>query len=204
MDWLIVLGVLVFLALIPLGFRVHYDESGLTVRLLIGPVQITVYPSEKKKKPEKKKKTEKQEDKTVTTQKTATQTTSRKGGKLTDFLPLLDVALDFLGDLRRKIRVNRLEMKLIMAGGDPASLAINYGKAWAALGNLVPQLERLFAIKKRDLQVECDFTGVWTTIYAHLDLTITFGRLLVLAIGYGIRILREFLKIQNKRKGGAV
>ena len=99
--------------------------------------------------------------------------------------------------------MNRLELKLILAGGDPCDLAVNYGRAWAAVGNLMPQLERLFVIKKRDVEVECDFTASETLVIARLDLTITLGRLLGLAIVYGIRALREFLKLQKKRKGGA-
>ena len=94
-------------------------------------------------------------------------------------------------------------MKLIMAADDPCDLAVNYGKAWAAVGNLMPQLERLFVIKKRNVEVECDFTADKTLIFAKLDLTITLGRLLALAMVHGIRILRQFLTIMKTRKGGA-
>ena len=92
---------------------------------------------------------------------------------------------------------------MILAGGDPCDLAVNYGKAWAALGNLDPQLERLFVIKKKDLQLECDFTADETDIFARLDLTITLGRILATVVVYGVKALVEFLKIKNKRKGGA-
>ena len=112
-------------------------------------------------------------------------------------------ALRFLGDFRRKLRVDVLEMKLIMASDDPCDLAVNYGRAWAAVGNLLPQLERLFVIKKRDIQVECDFTASETLVIARLDLTITLGRLLAAVVVFGVRALKEFLKIKKKRKGGA-
>ena len=126
-----------------------------------------------------------------------------KGGSILDFWPLVQIALDFLGDFRRKLRLDNLEVKLIMAGGDPASLAINYGRAWAAVGNLMPHLDRLFVIKKRDIEVECDFTGTETLIIAHLDLTITLGRILSLVTVYAIRAIKELLNIKKKRKGGA-
>jgi hypothetical protein len=90
-----------------------------------------------------------------------------------------------------------------MAGGDPCDLAVNYGRAWAAVGNLLPQLEKWFVIKKRDIEVECDFEASQTLVIAHLDLTITLGRLLATALVYGVKALIEFLKIKNKRKGGA-
>ena len=92
---------------------------------------------------------------------------------------------------------------MIMAADDPCDLAVNYGKAWAALGNLMPQLERVFVIQKREVEVECDFTASKTLIFARLDLTITFGRLLAIVIYHGIRILRQYLNIMKTRKGGA-
>ena len=113
------------------------------------------------------------------------------------------LVLDFLVNFRRKIRVNWLELKLILAGGDPADLAQNYGKAWAALGNLMPQLDRFFVIRKRNLEVECDFVSSETVIIARLDITITLGRLVGLATVYGFRGVREFLKLMKIRKGGA-
>ena len=90
-----------------------------------------------------------------------------------------------------------------MAANDPCDLAVNYGRAWAAVGNLLPQLEKWFVIKKRDIEVECDFETSQTLVIAHLDLTITLGRLLALVFVYAIRALKEFLNIKKKRKGGA-
>ena len=200
MGWLILLAVLILLVILPLGVSVVYNTDGLSACLVLGPVRLTLYPRKKKNKKPKGKTPE--ENKRENAKKSPDQP-AKTGGSLTDFLPLIPVALDFLGDLRRKLRVKRLEMKLIMAGDDPCDLAVNYGKAWAVLGNIIPHLERLFVIKKRDLQVECDFTAEKTLIYAGLDISITFGRLTALAVRYGIRALREYLKIMKKRKGGA-
>ena len=121
-----------------------------------------------------------------------------------DFLPLVDVALGLLNDLRRKLRVDCLELKVVMAGGDPCDLAVNYGKAWAAIGNLQPLLERVLVIKKRDIDIECDFTAPSTLITARVDITITLGRILALVAVNGFKAVKEFLKIMKKRKGGAV
>ena len=94
-------------------------------------------------------------------------------------------------------------MKLILAGGDPSDLAMNYGRGWALLGNLMPLLDGAFVIKKRNLEVECDFLANQTTISARLDISITIGRVISLLVIEGVPILREFLKVMNKRKGGA-
>lgn len=208
MGWLIALGILVLLAITPVGVHARYNSDGILLRAIVGPVKITLLPRKKKEKkrestekpvkPKKEKvpKQKKKPDKPADNQE--------KGGSVTDFLPLLQLVFDFLGEFRRKLRVNRLELKLVLAGGDPCNLAVNYGKAWAAVGNLMPQLERFFVIRKRDVEVECDFTAGQTLIIARLDLTITIGRLLSMAVRYGIRAVREYLKIINKRKGGAV
>lgn len=199
MGWLIALGVLTVLAILPLGVSARYNTNGPLVRLIIGPVRVLVFPQ--KKKPAKPQTKKPQTKPKATADKP--KETEEKGGSITDFLPLVRTALDFLGDFKRKLRVNRLGMKLILAGDDPCDLAVNYGRAWAALGNLMPHLERLFVIKKRDLEVECDFTSGESRVSARLDLTITFGRLLTLAVRYGIRALREYLNIMKLRKGGA-
>lgn len=213
MGWLIALGVVTVLAFLPLGVRASYGADGPLVRILLGPVRYTVFLRPKKKEKEKKQdapaeKAEAQKAESSLPQppqppKEEAPKPEQKGGSVTDFFPLVKVALDFLGDFRRKLRLNNLELKLILAGGDPCDLAVNYGRAWAALGNLIPQLERLFIIKKRDMEVECDFTASETRVLARVDMTITLGRLLALAIRYGFRAGKEFLTIQKKRKGGA-
>ncbi len=128
----------------------------------------------------------------------------KKGGSILDFLPLVKVGLDFLGEFfGRKLHVNVLELKLTLAGGDPCDLALNYGRAWEALGNLWPRLERMMVIQKRDVEIQCDFQGDKTLVYARLDISITLGRLIGIAVRYGWRALVTFLKIRKKRKGGA-
>ena len=202
MGWLIALAILVALGCLPLGVRGIYEAKGSQISLLIGPAKVLLYPGKKKeKKPEKPKETKDEVQAPASAEKTEKK---KQGGSFTDFLPLVHVAMDFLGDLRRKLRVKHLEMYLCMAGGDPCDLAINYGRAWAAVGNLMPQLERFLVIKKRNIQVACDFTQPNTTIYFRADVTITLGRLLSLLLRYGWRGLKEYLKINKKRKGGAL
>ena len=211
----IALGVVILLAVLPLGVSVRYDSGGPLVRVIAGPVKFTVFPLPKKEKKEKKKNKPVSEEKGQPEEENLPQPPQppkpkkkekpkeKKGGSLTDFLPFVKLVFNFLGDFRRKLRLNVLELKLIMASSDPCDLAVNYGKAWAAVGNLMPRLEKWFVIKKRDIEVECDFTASETLVIARLDLTITLGRLLSQVAVYGIRALKEFLNFKKKRKGGA-
>lgn len=214
MGWLIALGVLILLAILPLGVSVIYNADGPLVRLIAGPIRIKLFPAKKKgpkkeKKPKEKKNEEKKEEKQPKPEPKEKKLPAEKrkdntsGGSVLDFLPLVQIAFDFLRDFKWKLRLNRLELKVILGGGDPCDLAVNYGRAWAALGNLIPRMEEFFVIKKRDTQVECDFTADSTVIFARLDISITLGRIIGLAVCYGVRALRAFLKIMKKRKGGA-
>lgn len=247
-GWIIAFGIVFALAILPLGVSVIYNADGPLVRVIAGPVKITVVPlPKKKKKPKKKKETPPAEPDPAPASgqpeishaeaapkplepgrpdsaagkepQTAGQIPpprepresvapqlkkqASSGGSWTDFLPLVKVAVNFLGDFRRKLRVKVLKLKLILGGGDPYNLAVNYGRAWAALGNLMPQLERFLVIGKRDVEVECDFTASETKVDVRLDISITLGRILALAVVYAVRALVEFLKIKKKRKGGA-
>lgn len=218
MGWLITLGILTLLAILPLGVSVRYNENGVVVCAIAGPVKITVFPRAKKdKKTKEEKSTNDQPEKMEQPKQTESANPEQsgqpvkaedkpaapKGGPITDFLPLVKIALEMLGVFRRRLRVNVLELKLVMAADDPCDLAVNYGRAWAAVGNLMPRVERVFVIKKRNIEVVCDFETAKTLVTARLDLTITLGRIIATVVVYGVKALIEFLKIKNKRKGGA-
>ena len=196
-GWLIALAIFVGLAMLPLGVLVKYNAEGLLVRVKIGFLRFTVISAKKKEKKNKKeKKPRKEKKKPAIAEK-------HKGGALRNIMPVARLILEFLADFRRKLRLKRLELKVIMAGGDPADLAINYGRAWAGIGNLFPLLEQAFVIKKRNIEVECDFTAEETTAIARLDISITLGRLLSLGIRYGMRGVQLLTTIKNTNKGGA-
>ena len=215
MGWWITLGILFLLAILPLGVSIHYNADGAIVKIILGPIKLTVVPAKKKppkekkeKKPKKQKKPKKHAEKPKQVGADAPPAEPKpekkeQGGSILDFLPLVKTLFDFLGDFRRKLRIDHLQLKLIMAGGDPYNLAMNYGKAWAAVGNLMPKLEQWFVIRERDIEVECDFVESSTKVIAHMDLTITLGRLLAAVFKFLFKALIKFLQIMKKRKGGA-
>ncbi len=188
MPWLIALGAILALGFFPLGVIGTYSNAGGELLLTVGPLKFRLYPRNKKPKLSKAQAAE-----------TEYMPKGEKG-TLSDFLPIFKSILDLLGDLRRRLRVKRLEMKLIMAGEDPCDLAVGYGRAWAVLGNLQPLLDRLFVIRNKDLQILCDFTREQSQISARLELNITAGRLLGLTVRYGLRLLREYIIMKNHKK----
>ena len=209
----ITLGILTVLAILPLGVRVHYDADGPLVKIVLGPLKLTVFPRPKKEPKETKKPAEKKPEKQAEEEnlpkppqpppEPKPKKEKNQGGSLTDFFPFVKLIFDFLGDFRRKLRMKELYLRLILASDDPCDLAVNYGKTWAAVGNLIPALERWFVIQKRDVEVECDFTASEVKVIARLEITITLGRLLSLVAVYAVRGIKEFIVFRNKRKGGA-
>lgn len=227
MSWLITLGVLGILAALPIGVRLRYDEEGFFARVIAGPVSFALYPFPKKEKKQKKQKKagkggSAEAEKSAAgeppaaseapqqgeTQKALPQPPqpppepkSRKGGSVLDFLPFVKLVLELGGDfLFRLLTFDRVYVRMVMASGDKGALAVNYGKTWAALGNLLPLLDRRFRIKKRDIQVGCDFEASQSRILARADIRVALGGLLALAVHYGVRGLIEFIKFKRKRK----
>ena len=193
MGWLIALAALVGIACLPVGVRGVYNESVAGNWVLIGPLKFRLYPA----KPKQKK------GKTSAKSNQKGGKSDSKGGSLSDFYPIARTILGFLEQLRRKVWVKNLELKVILAGGDPCDLAINYGRAWAALGGLMPQLDRFLQIRKKKLEVECDFVADFTRIYAKVDATVTVARAFSLGMRHGVKIIKDILKLKKLRKGGA-
>ena len=180
MTLLAIFAALVLIGCIPVGVDARYNAEGVFLAAKLGPIHLQLLPQ----KPKKKKKQQKQPNPILS-------------GGVDEILQLLDIVLDTLGDLRRKLRVNELTLYVRIGGSDdPAKAAMGYGRAWAAIGAITPSLERLFVIKKRDIRPALDYTISNTQVDAHLVTTITIGRPLALALRAGIR----FLKILNERK----
>ena len=237
MGWWIALGIVVLLAILPLGVHVSYDSDGAVIKIIAGPIRITLLPKKKKDKPKKEKKPKKdkkskkdkkaealpedqqpvegpaEEEKTKKSNKTEKKSkktekkdekSEKKGGSILDFLPLVDIALDFVAEFfGRTLQIDVLYIKFTMAGGDPYNLAMNYGKAWAAVGTLWSKLDEWMTIKKRDIQIQVDFEGGETLVNARVEITLTLGRLIGMVVRYAVKALVTFIKILNKRKGGA-
>lgn len=197
MTLLVIFAVLVLIGCIPVGVDARYGADGIFLAAKIGPFRLQLLPQKPKKK--KKKPAKKQQPAAKPAKKKPAEKKKNPllSGGVDGLLQLLGLAFDTLGDLRRKLRVNELTLHVTVPGGDdPAKAAMNYGRAWAAIGALTPAVERLFVIKKRDIQPELNYNETQMKVDAHLVTTITIGRSLALALRAGV----GFLKILNERK----
>lgn len=184
----LVLIAMLFLALLmPVGIRVRYQHDELKLWYTIGLLRLQHRPkdSEDRKKPKSSK---------VNIRKVFSESikANRKFDSiLGEFWAELKTALGLFWNLCPRLRVKRLVLQLHLAGENPATLAMQYGGAWAAIGNLIPLLEEAFVLKKRELDVDCDFAGEKTSLEAKLDISIGLGRLLLCLVRYAMPTLEK-------------
>lgn len=192
MIWKIILWFLFILAalitiviIFPVGVRVRYQDDALKMWYTIGPIRLLRYPEDDDA--HEKRKNSKINIRTVLNE--PIKANRRYDNVIGDFWAELKTTLELFWFLRPKLRIKRLVLKLHLAGEDPAALALQYGGAWTAIGGLLPLLEEAFVLKKRQLDVDCNFNGGTTSLDAKLDITIGLGRLLWCLVRYSIDVL---------------
>ncbi|MPM66301.1 hypothetical protein SDC9_113208 [bioreactor metagenome] len=187
-GWLIFGGVLLALwliSLLRLGAAVAYGKEGLLVKILAGPFRFAVYPPKEKKakkkgkaKPQKEKKKEEKE---------STLDTFRR------YLPLISEAA---GRLKRKVRIDNIELDLIWGDPNPASAAAGYGYVNVVLGMLWPLIENNFHVKNRNIHTAVEFDAKEPSLSVKAGISLTVGQGAVLAAILGIK----FLSIHRQNK----
>ena len=191
----IILAVFIVLLVLPVGVGVAYDDqAGPQVRLLAGPVKILVYPRKKKEHPKKKSKKKAQPK---PEQEPKPQEQPKKSSfTVQDCLAFLRLFSDMTASLKRKLVLEVLTVHVTFGGKDAASIALNYGRAWALIGILTPVIENNFSVKSRDIQAFCDYTEEKMGIEVLFAVRMRIGQMMALGIRAGI----ELLKIMKEKK----
>ena len=104
-----------------------------------------------------------------------------------------------MGVLKRKIRIDKLILHLVWAAKDPATAAMGYGAANAAMGMLYPILNQNFKIKKSDVRVDLNFERCEPEIYGNAALSLTIGQLLYLVFRYGIKVIMVYINERGNK-----
>ena len=194
MIWVVlacILAALLLLSLVRVGVRADYGDGGLTVWLRIGPAAFRVFPMRPKK--QKAKKTAAPRPRKEPAEEPDT------WEKLSLLRQLLPVALRAAGSLRRKISVDLLEAHILLAGGDPASVAVAYGSANAVIGMVLPLLEQNFHIRRRDIRTAVDFEKPHSEIRARAALSLTVGQGTAFGLRFGWQALGVLLRWRRQR-----
>ena len=196
-GWYILGGILLLLAvvwLLRVGVDVCFGDE-LCVAVKIGPAKITVLPQQEKKKKPKKKKKEK-------TKKTAEKPAKKKEKKKLPFtfsdirsaVPVLFEALKkALGKIRRRMRIDPLDVCVIFAGDDPAKVAEMFGWANSAMWAMMPQLERLLQIPDPHIHLGVDYERYDLHAEGRVGVTFRVGDLIVIGLTLAVPALKWYL-----------
>lgn len=185
---LIILAVLWLISLLRVGGIVRYNPDGLAVTVIAGPLRIRVLPVKKKKPGKRKAKKEKPKKEKRKSAKGG-EKPAGKPGTLSRVMQLLPVIGEAAGALKRKIRIDDLELSLAWGGKDPADIALGYGRANAAIGMIWPIFEHNFNVKNYGFHTELDYGRTEPVVDLYVALTITIGQIMVLGVRYGLKVL---------------
>lgn len=195
----VIAAVLALLLSLPVAALVRYEDGALRVRLQVGPVTATVYP----RRPAKPKKVSRKRPAKAKNSDAAPKAAAGSGGKKLSWQQiraLIDLALDLLGRIRRKLLVKHLTLHVFFGGRDAAKAAIGYGRAWAMIGAMMPVLENTFRIDERDVGAYLDYELEEPRLLLDLDVRMHVGTALALALGAGVRLLGIFTKTKEIKK----
>lgn len=169
-----------------------YSEHGLQVRIKLGTLQFTIYPI----KLHKKKVMRGKPDTSIPEKK--------KPGVKVNSWALIQELLPMVGEaasrLKRKIRVDRLDLDLTIGASTPALAAIAFGGANAALGMLIPVLENHFEIKERRIRTRCNFNHTQPEAELSTAFSLTIGQGVVMMLNLGTQALRTYVHQTDKQK----
>ena len=198
---LIILFVLWLISLIRIGGRVSYGAAGLFVTALAGPFQIQILPAKPKKEKKPRKKPKKEKPPAV--EKHKKEPKEGQPGTLSRLMKRLPVVGQACGALKRKIRIDDLELDLIWGGSDPAAIALGYGQANAVLGMLWPIFDHNFKVKRHSFQIGLDYERTAPAAEVRAAVTLTVGQIFALGTHYGVKALVTWVKsgrIPRKRQ----
>lgn len=199
--FLIVLAALFLIGQVRVGGLAEYSAEGFRAWVRAGALKIRVFPLNKKDKPARKKeKRAKPSKKKEEAPPPPKPLTEKAGGALDYARALLPVALDAVGTMYGRLRMDTLELELTVGAADPADAAMRYGQASAALGALWEPLTRAFHVKDGRARVRVDFEAGEMTVYGLASLSIKIGQILWLSVYFGCKALRGFLAVRGRQK----
>ncbi len=198
-GWCILGGILLLFAVVWL-LRVSVELSfGQELRAVahIGPKKLTLLPKSDKSAKKKKAQPSAREEKAPV----------KKGAKKFPFafddirsaLPVVFGALKkALKKIGRHMRVDPLEVSIVLGHSDPVKVAQMYGWVNTAVWSMMPQLEQLLHIPHPHIHVGVDYDTGKTDVEGRVGVWFRAGDLLVIALTLAIPVLKWYLAWRKK------
>ena len=184
----IVILLLALLMLLRVGCRVEYAADGFFLWLKIAGIRFQLLPKkpltpaqkEKQEKKEAEKKAKKRAEKAAK-QKAKEEAKGeapprKKPGDLLWLLEFLKPVFQALNQLRRKLRIDHMEITYAIGGADdPSEAAVRYGQVAAGGGALFPLINTVLDIRQWDGDLGIDFTEEKTKVAIGANATYRLG-----------------------------
>lgn len=202
-GWYILGGIVLLLLaiwLLRVGVEIAFGQE-LRVTAKIGPKKLTLLP-----KPEKREKAPKKKKKKAPA---AEKKEEDKGKKKFPFTfedirsaaPVVFEALQkALRKIRRRMRVDPLDISITFAGDDPAKVAEMYGWANTAMWTMMPPFEQLIHIPNPHIHLVVDYNSFRMTAEGRVGVRFRVGDLIVIALTLAVPVLKWYM---NRRKKAA-
>ena len=206
----IVIVVLVLLALLRIGVTVVYSADGLILVAHAGFISVRIMPrvtkweKREKKNEKKRQKKEKKAEKSKRAKKEKRkkeEAPEEKPGGLKGFAETVSIVKNTLGRLRRRLLIKELTIHFTASSDDPTKAIKTFGVVNAAISVLVPLLERVFRIKRRDIRAAADFSVSEPSVYAKASISLAIWEVIYIALAILPLIMKTLSKNTN-RKGG--
>ena len=187
----IVLLALFCIAFVKASIQIEYADKGFEADFKIGPFKKNLYPGKKKEKKPGRGKKEKRDEAETEKQK--------KGGNAAAFKQMLPEIRAALKKIRHKIVIDDFVIHITVASEDPYTAAMLYGEAYTGFGILMPVLDNIFTIKKRDLGASVNFSETESTVYMKAKGALRLWEIFLIAFGFGMALLKDG-SFSKKRK----
>ena len=193
----IILG-LFLLGRLRVGGSGEYSDEGFRACGKAGPFRIQVFPLKEKKEKAKKKKPE--EAKT-TSPKAEKPQKEKRGGNVALVKECLPLICEAAGELKRRIRMDKLLLDYTVAGKeDAATAAMSFGYSNAAAGIILALFEQNFEVKERRVRTAVDFNADSPKVYVYAEISAQLGQLFSFALRFGWKFLVIYRKTKNPKK----
>lgn len=195
-----ILLVFLLLGFLRLGARFTLAETP-RLWLRLGPLRLTLYPrKEKKRKRAEEPKEPRQEE------EQKPRPARRRLPRLSpdEVIDLLETALPALGRTARRacsrLRIDPLELTVVVGDPDPAAAAAVFGAANAAMFRLMPLAEERFDIPDPSLHLRVDFDAAAPSARGTAGVSLRVCDLFAIAFTLAVPMLRWYLRFRRERR----
>lgn len=197
----IILLIFLLIGFLRIGAIASFGNE-LRVKLLLGHLRLTVYPRQKKANKEKKPKEEKPKE-----EKTPKEPKQRRAipkPTLEELIDLIETALSALGATVKRackrVRIDPLDVTVVLGGDDPALIAAAYGMASAAMFADMPKMEEKFYIPNPSLHLRMDFEAEGPSAAGSIGVSLRICDLFAIAFTLLIPMAKWFLRFKKAHK----